>query len=64
MARRLIHNTRSELMKYFGKAWKIPAAAAVALLLAACDQGPLEKAGKALDRTGEKVGDKAKDIAK
>ena len=45
-------------------AWKMLAAACVALVLAACDQGPLEKAGKAVDRAGEKAGDKIKDITK
>ena len=44
--------------------WRILVAAGVALILAACDQGPLEKAGKAVDRAGEKVGDKVKDLAK
>ena len=40
------------------------AAACVALTLAACDQGPMEKAGRAIDRAGEKAGDKIKDITK
>jgi len=46
------------------QSWKILAAAGVALVLTACDPGPLEKAGKAMDRAGEKVGDKVKDIVK
>jgi hypothetical protein len=46
------------------KPLRILAAAAVALLLAACDRGPLEKAGKAVDRAGQTVGDKVRDIAK
>jgi len=46
------------------KPWWIMAAACAALFLAACDQGPLEKAGKAVDRAGEKAGDTIKDIAK
>jgi hypothetical protein len=51
-------------MNLHWKPWKILAAAGVALVLAACDQGPLEKAGKAVDRAGEKTGDKIKDITK
>ena len=51
-------------MKPQWQPWKILVAAGAALILAACDQGPLEKAGKAVDRAGEKVGDKVKDIAK
>jgi hypothetical protein len=43
---------------------KILAAAGVVLALAACDPGPMEKAGKAVDRAGEKVGDKVKDVTK
>jgi len=46
------------------QSWRILAAAGVALVLAACDPGPLEKAGKAIDRAGEKVGDKVKDVVK
>jgi hypothetical protein len=44
--------------------WKILAAAGVALALAACDPGPFQKAGKAIDRAGEKTGDKIKDISR
>jgi hypothetical protein len=44
------------------KSWTILIAAVVILALAACDPGPLEKAGKAIDRAGEKTGDKIKDI--
>jgi hypothetical protein len=51
-------------MKLKWNPWKILAVAGVALVLAACDQGPLEKAGKAVDRAGEKTGDKIKDITK
>jgi len=51
-------------MKPNGQLWRILAAAGVALVLASCDQGPLEKAGKAVDRAGEKVGDKVKDVVK
>ena len=43
---------------------KMLAAAGVALALTACDPGPMQKAGKAVDRAGEKVGDKAKDLTK
>lgn len=46
------------------KAWKILAAAVFALVLASCDQGPMEKAGKAVDRAGQKTGDKIKEIVK
>jgi hypothetical protein len=41
-------------MRLPGKPWKILGAAGVVLLLAACDQGPLEKAGKSVDRAVEK----------
>jgi hypothetical protein len=44
--------------------WKILAAACIALGLAACDQGPMQKAGKAVDNAAEKTGDKIKDIGK
>jgi len=47
-----------------GKARRILAAAGIALLLAACDQGPMEKAGKAIDRAGQKTGDMIKEIVK
>lgn len=43
---------------------KILAVAGIALALAACDRGPMEKAGKALDRAGEKTEDKIKEIMK
>jgi len=51
-------------MKSNVQLWRVLAAAGVALILASCDRGPLEKAGKAVDRAGEKVGDKAKDVVK
>jgi len=51
-------------MPLIWKSWKVLAAAGVALVLSACDPGPLEKAGKAVDRAGEKTGDKIKDIVK
>jgi hypothetical protein len=51
-------------MKLKWKPWKLWTAAGVVLVLSACDQGPLEKAGKAIDRAGEKTGDKIKDIIK
>ncbi len=40
------------------------AAAGVALGLGACDEGPFQKAGKSIDRAGEKTGDKIKDVTK
>ena len=40
------------------------AAAAFALGLGACDDGPFQKAGKSIDRAGEKTGDKVKDITR
>lgn len=42
----------------------ILAVAGVALGLGACDEGPLQKAGKSIDRAGEKTGDKIKDVTK
>ena len=51
-------------MKSQRQTWKVLAAAGVVLVLAACDQGPMEKAGKALDHAGQKAGDKIKDITK
>jgi hypothetical protein len=54
----------SEPMNLNWNPLKILAAAGVALVLAACDPGPAEKAGKAVDRAGEKLGDKVRDIAK
>jgi len=51
-------------MNLHWKPWKLLAAIGVALALSACDQGPLEKAGKAVDRAGEKMGDKIKEIVK
>jgi len=44
--------------------WRILAAASLTLVLAACDNGAFEKAGKADDRAGEKAGDKIKEIVK
>ncbi|HLY74737.1 MAG TPA: hypothetical protein VKU80_11520 [Planctomycetota bacterium] len=40
------------------------AASAFMLALGACDDGPLEKAGKSIDKAGEKTGDKLKDITR
>lgn len=52
-------------MKHNWSPWRILAAAWVALVLTACDnEGPFEKAGKAVDRAGEKAGDKIKEIGK
>jgi len=51
-------------MKLKQMPWKILAAATLAVVLAACDNGPFEKAGKAVDRAGEKTGDKIKDVVK
>jgi len=51
-------------MKLKQFAWRILAAASLTLVLAACDNGPFEKAGKAVDRAGEKAGDKIKEIVK
>jgi hypothetical protein len=51
-------------MKFkWGPGWNM-AAACAAGFLAACDPGPLEEAGKAIDRAGEKAGERVKDIAK
>jgi len=44
--------------------WKVLAAACITLVLTACEKNPLERAGKALDRAGEKTGDKLKDLLK
>jgi hypothetical protein len=46
------------------KSWRILAVGGIALVLAACDNGAFEKAGKAVDRAGQKAGDKIKEIAK
>lgn len=51
-------------MKLNGKLWRILAAVGVALVLVACDRRAFEKAGKAVDRAGEKAGDKIRDIVK
>jgi hypothetical protein len=51
-------------MTFKWKSWKILSAAGVSLVLAACDPGPLERAGKAIDRAGEKTGDKIKEITR
>lgn len=51
-------------MKHHRMPLKLLAAASVALLMTACDPGPLEKAGKAVDNAGEKVIDKVKDATK
>lgn len=51
-------------MRLNEKPWRILAVVSVALILASCDPGPLEKAGKAIDRAGEKTGDKIKEIVK
>lgn len=46
------------------KSWGLLAVVVVALLSASCDRGPLEKAGRAVDRAGEKAGDKIRDLTK
>jgi predicted small lipoprotein YifL len=51
-------------MNFKRRPWRILVAACLLLALAACEKGPLEKAGKAMDRAGEKVGDKLRDISK
>ena len=51
-------------MKLRHLSWKVLAAACLTLALAACDDGAFEKAGKAVDRAGEKAGDKIKEIVK
>jgi len=51
-------------MKVDWKIGRILAAAGILLLLAACDKGPMEKAGRALDRAGERTGDKIKELTK
>ncbi|HLF07116.1 MAG TPA: hypothetical protein VI893_08115 [Thermoplasmata archaeon] len=51
-------------MKHKHLPWTILAAACLSLVLAACDNHPFEKAGKAVDRAGEKAGDKLKEITK
>jgi hypothetical protein len=51
-------------MKFKQLPWRILAAASLTLLLGACDNGAFEKAGKAVDRAGEKAGDKIKEIVK
>ena len=40
------------------------AAAGIALGLGACEKGPLEKAGKSIDKAAEKTGDKVEDAVK
>jgi len=57
-------STKAESMKIHRMPWRMLAAACVALALTACDNGPFEKAGKAVDRAGEKVRDKVKDVTK
>ena len=39
-------------------------AAGIAAGLTACEEGPLEKAGRKIDDAGEKAGDKLKDATK
>jgi hypothetical protein len=51
-------------MSLIRKPWKSLAAAGVALFLSACDQGPLERAGRAVDRAGEKTRDKINEIVR
>jgi hypothetical protein len=51
-------------MTLIRKSWKILATASVVLVLAACDSRAFEKAGTAVDRAGQKAGDKIKEIAK
>ncbi len=46
------------------KTGRVLAAAGVLVLLGACEKGPMEKAGKVMDRAGEKTGDKIKEITK
>jgi hypothetical protein len=45
-------------MKLRMRLWTVLAAASVALALAACDNRPFERAGKAVDRAVEKTGEK------
>ncbi|HEX7902202.1 MAG TPA: hypothetical protein VF950_30865 [Planctomycetota bacterium] len=37
---------------------------ALAVTMAACDEGPMEKAGRKIDDAAEKAGDKVKDATK
>jgi hypothetical protein len=60
----LFREIRSEPMKLKRKTWRTLAAAGLALALASCEKNAMEKAGKAVDRAGEKVGDKIRDISK
>jgi hypothetical protein len=55
---------RIEPMKLKRMSWRLMAASCVAMALAACDPGPFQKAGKAIDRAGEKTGDKIKDLSR
>ena len=43
---------------------KLLLALALTVGLAACDEGPMEKAGRKIDDAGAKAGDKLKDAAK
>ena len=51
-------------LKFTQRLWMVIVTAGLALVMASCDNGPFEKAGKAIDRADEKVGDKIKDITK
>jgi len=52
-------------MNRFKKLFLVLAVAAIGLSLAACEKkGPFEKAGKSIDKAGEKAGDKIKDATK
>ena len=44
--------------------WRFATGAGLALVLAACDSRPFERAGKAVDGAVEKTGDKVKEITK
>jgi hypothetical protein len=52
-------------MNGFKKLFLVLAAAGIALGLGACEKkGPFEKAGESIDKAGEKVEDKVKDVTK
>lgn len=49
---------------YLKKSFLVLACAGITLALAACNRGPLERAGKSVDDAVEKTGDAIKDAGK
>lgn len=49
------------MIRFGGRLWLAAVLVPLGLLLAACEEGPAEEAGEAIDETVEKAGDAVED---